>query len=147
MSWMRAISRPFDSASWSRSFAAWHSGRGALQVRGRTNSELYLPDRKLAELREACHADHGYTAASTAVQRLYQLLSSYYDREHQRVHVLRHGVHQSSRWRFARCSLEAARFHAYAGLKALKPRLTVVFKGGYGDDPDAELPSVMTCQN
>ena len=38
-------------------------------------------------------------------------------------------------------------FHALAGLKALKPRLTIACKGGYGDDPDAELPSMVTCQN
>ena len=111
------------------------------------SNELYSADRKLAELRDACHADHGYTAASTAVQRLYQILSSYYDREHQRVPVLRHGVPQPYCWRFARCIIETARFYAHAGPKALRPRLTVVCKGGYGDDPDAELTSMVTCQN
>ena len=61
-----------------------------------SSGELDLPERKLAELREACHEDHNYTADHTAVQSLYQILSSY-NREHQRAPVLRHGVSQPSR--------------------------------------------------
>lgn len=87
----------------------------------------------MEELREACHADHGYTFDSPAVQALFQTLVEL----------------SPAQQRQFLCFATGSPRLPIGGLSALSPALTIVRRGsdGDGDNPDHFLPSVMTCAN
>lgn len=81
-------------------------------------------------LRSSTKAGHGYDSGSRVVQLLYTVLSDRFSPADRRQFLL-----------FATGSPRLP----VGGFAALTPRLTVVDKGS--PDPDAVLPSVMTCAN
>lgn len=86
----------------------------------------------LKSLTECCHADHGYTMESRAIQYLFQILCEY-DIDEQRS--------------FLQFVTGSPRLPV-GGLRSLSPPLTIVRKTcENGDSPDIYLPSVMTCVN
>jgi len=80
-----------------------------------------------SELQSALKADHGFTATSESIRHLIEVLSGF-DRDQQRTFLT---------------FVTGCPSLPVGGLEALRPNLTVVRKGSN----DAELPSVMTCQN
>lgn len=83
-------------------------------------------------LMECCRPDHGYSHESRAIQFLFDVMSSYNAQE---------------RRKFVQFLTGSPRLPV-GGFKALQPPLTIVRKTiDLPDDPDAFLPSVMTCVN
>lgn len=82
------------------------------------------------QLRNDINFDHGYTARSTAISNLLEIIQEFKNRE---------------RRAFLQFVTGAPRLPP-GGLAALKPKMTVVQKRT-DNNPDMDLPSVMTCTN